>query len=37
MDKQYTIGRNADNQIAVNQPQVSGRHAIITVVSDKLL
>lgn len=37
MDKQYTIGRNADNQIPIAQPQVSGRHAVVTVVSDNIL
>lgn len=37
MDKQYTIGRNDDNQIPIAQPQVSGRHAVVTVVSDNIL
>ncbi|RYF52501.1 MAG: FHA domain-containing protein [Cytophagaceae bacterium] len=37
MDKQYTIGRNTDNQISLAQPQVSGQHAVVTVVSDNIL
>jgi hypothetical protein len=37
VNKQYTLGRNTDNQISIAQPQVSGRHAIITVVSDNVL
>ena len=37
MEKQYTIGRSADNQISIAQPQVSGRHAVATVVSDNVL
>jgi len=36
-EKQYTIGRNADNHIKLIQPQVSGNHAIITVISDNVM
>lgn len=36
-EKQYTIGRNADNQIKLVQPQVSGNHAILTVISDNVM
>lgn len=36
-EKQYTIGRNADNQIKLVQPQISGNHAVLTVISDNVM
>ena len=37
MERRYTLGRSADNQISIAQPQVSNRHAVVTVVSDNVL
>lgn len=37
MNKQYSIGRSTDNQIHIAQPQVSSRHAMVTVVSNNVL
>lgn len=36
-NRQYTIGRNPDNQIRLVQPQVSGRHATLTLISDNIM
>lgn len=36
-EKKYTLGRNPDNAVCINKPQVSGHHATLTVVSENVM
>lgn len=36
-EKTYSLGRNPDNDICIDKPQVSGHHATLTTVSDNLM
>ena len=36
-EKKYTLGRNPDNVVCINKPQVCGHHATLTVVSENLM
>lgn len=36
-EKTYSLGRNPDNDIRIDKPQVSGHHATLTTVSDNLM
>ena len=36
-EKTYTLGRQPDNDVCLDKPQVSGYHATLTVVSESLM
>jgi hypothetical protein len=37
VETKYTLGRNPDNTIIINKPQVSGHHATLTVISENIM